>query len=68
LSLGSNSPVSIWINKDVNNKEKQMQEELAKLFKSLTTLSNLVFIYLVITWGYAGLEFIMRSLFNGSNL
>ena len=45
-----------------------MQEELAKLFKSLTTLSNLVFIYLVITWGYAGLEFIMRSLFNGSNL
>jgi len=40
-----------------------MQLELTKLVKSLTTLSNLVFIYLTLTWGYQGLEFIMRSLF-----
>lgn len=39
-----------------------MQEELAKLFKSLTTLSNLAILYFCITLGYAGLEFILRSL------
>jgi len=41
-----------------------MQKELEKLIRSITALSNLVVIYLVITWGYAGLEFIMRSLLN----
>jgi hypothetical protein len=39
-----------------------MQKELEKLVKSLTTLSNLVLLYLTLTWGYAGLEFILRSL------
>jgi hypothetical protein len=41
-----------------------MHKELEKLIRSITALSNLVVIYLVITWGYAGLEFIMRSLLN----
>jgi len=40
-----------------------MQEELKKLVNSLTTLSNLVLVYLTLTWGYAGFEFIIRSLF-----
>jgi hypothetical protein len=39
-----------------------MQPELAKLIKALTTLSNLVIIYLFITWSYAGLEFLLRSI------
>jgi len=38
--------------------------ELDKLIKSLAALSNLVLIYLTITWGYAGLEFILRSILN----
>ena len=38
------------------------QSEVAKLIKSITTLSNLVLIYLTLTWGYAGLAFIMRSI------
>lgn len=37
-------------------------QELDKLIKSLTTLVNLTVLYLTITWGYAGLEFILRSL------
>ena len=41
-----------------------MHKELEKLLKSLTTLSNLAVIYLAITWGYSGLEFILRSLLN----
>ena len=41
-----------------------METELNKLIKSLTALSNLALLYLTITWGYAGLEFILRSLLN----
>jgi hypothetical protein len=41
----------------------EVQSETAKLIKSITTLSNLVLIYLTITWGYLGLEFILRSIF-----
>ena len=41
-----------------------MQTEITKLIKSVTALSNLVMIYLTITWGYAGLEFLLRSLLN----
>lgn len=65
-----------WINNIVKptNKENKMltqsdiqdkelvKKEVAKLIKSLTTLSNLVLIYLTLTWGYAGLAFIMRSI------
>lgn len=39
-----------------------MHENLEKLIRSLTTLSNIVIIYLTVTWGYAGLEFILRSI------
>ncbi len=52
---------------DIQGKEL-VKKEVAKLIKSLTTLSNLAIIYLTLTWGYAGLEFILRSLFNGGNL
>ena len=41
-----------------------MHKELEKLIRSITALSNLVLIYLVLTWGYAGLEFILRSILN----
>ena len=65
-----------WINNIVKltNKENKMltqsdiqdkelvKKEVAKLIKSLTTLSNLVLIYLTLTWGYDGLAFIMRSI------
>ena len=46
---------------DIQDKEL-VKKEVAKLIKSLTTLSNLVLIYLTVTWGYAGLAFIMRSI------
>jgi hypothetical protein len=39
------------------------QSEINKLIKSITALSNLVAIYLTITWGYAGLAFLIRSLY-----
>ncbi len=41
-----------------------MQPDLAKLIKALTTLSNIVIIYLTVTWGYAALEFLLRSILN----
>lgn len=41
-----------------------MHKELEKLIRSITALSNLVFIYLILTWGYTGLEFILRSFIN----
>ena len=46
---------------DIQDKEL-VKKEVAKLIKSLTTLSNLVLIYLTLTWGYDGLAFIMRSI------
>ena len=60
------STVLIWINKDVIQQQGNqiMETELNKLIKSLTALSNLALLYLTITWGYAGLEFILRSLLN----
>lgn len=62
LSLGFFLLVSILINNIVTTRNHTMQKELEKLVKSLTTLSNLVLLYLTLTWGYAGLEFILRSL------
>jgi len=41
-----------------------MHKELEKLIRSLTALSNLAVIYLTITWGYAAVEFLLRSLLN----
>ncbi len=39
-------------------------KDLDKLIKSLTTLSNLVLLYLTITWGYQALAFLIGSLIN----
>ena len=39
-----------------------MEKELTTLIKTLNSLAQLVTIYLVFTWGYAGIEFIMRSI------
>ena len=39
-----------------------MQNELTKLVRSLSTLCNLILLYLVLTWGYEGLQFILGSL------
>ena len=38
------------------------QSEINKLLKATTALVNLVLIYFTITWGYAGLTFLLRSL------
>jgi hypothetical protein len=43
---------------------KSTQAEVKKLISSLTTLSNLVIIYLFIKWSYEGLDFLIRSLTN----
>jgi len=38
--------------------------DLDKLIRSLTTLSNLILLYLTITWGYQGLVFLLGSFIN----
>jgi hypothetical protein len=39
-----------------------MNKELTTLIKTLTNLVQLVTLYLLITWTYSGLEFIVRSI------
>ena len=39
------------------------QLEINKLLKATTALVNLTLIYFTITWGYAGLAFLLRSLY-----
>ena len=38
-----------------------MEKEITALIKTVTALANLTLIYLLITWGYQGLEFALRS-------
>ena len=38
-----------------------MTKELQNLIRALTALTQLVFVYLLITWTYTGLEFLLRS-------
>jgi len=54
--------VSIWINNIVKQQGNHTMNELDKLFKALTTLTNLAIIYLFIRWSYEGLDFILRSI------
>lgn len=39
------------------------QAEINKLLKATTALVNVALIYVTITWGYAGLAFLIRSLY-----
>ena len=39
-----------------------MQEQLTALLKSLDTLVTVITLYLIITWGYSGLYFLMESI------
>lgn len=38
-----------------------MMKEFLPLIKALTALVHLVTLYLLVTWSYAGLEFLLRS-------
>mgnify|MGYP001191952923 FL=1 len=40
-----------------------MNQLLAPLVKSAKTLIDLVTVYLFITWTYAGIDFLIRSIF-----
>jgi len=73
---GSSGVLSLWnawaflviskqINKLVYKKQGDIHmKDVDKLIKSLTTLSNLILLYLTITWGYQGLAFLIGSLIN----
>ena len=39
-----------------------MQNELTALLKSLDNLVTVVTLYLIITWGYQGLHFLVESI------
>lgn len=39
-----------------------MQEQLTALLKSLDNLVTIVTLYLIITWGYQGLHFLMETI------
>lgn len=41
-----------------------MNKELTALIRALTALVQLAFVYCLITWTYAGLEFLLRSFIN----